>query len=381
MTIVSVGPAPPWRGGIAHYHYGLVQELRAQAVDVEVLTFARLYPRLLFPGTSAADRAEGAFPPLGEAILRPLASWSWRRGARWIRQRRPEAVLFHWWHPFFALAYLGVLKRIGGDAPVGFICHNVASHEGMPLGGRLTEKVLRQGDFFIAGGEEMAEQIGHLNRRGLVEVVLHPQYDLPYTQQPPPPEEARRRLGLDREGPVFLFFGLVREYKGLDVLLDALSMLPPQAPWTCVVAGEFYQSRKPYEARIAELGLGERIRLEDRYIPNSEVPLYFAAADLTVLPYRHATQSGVAALSFAFHRPVLTTRVGALPEMIAEGENGWLVPPGDPQALASRMAEVVYDPQTARLPVVEGSSGLPGWQELARTVRRLAAAAAEQPRP
>lgn len=373
MRIVSVGPAPPWRGGIAHYHYALVNQLRAEGVEVAVLTFARLYPRILFPGSSPADLSDGALPPLGEAILRPLWPPSWRSGARWVREQNPEAVICHWWHPFFAPAYLGVLRRIGRDVAVGFICHNVASHERMPMGANFTARVMRRGDFFIAGGGNMAEQIRELNPRAAVEVILHPRYDLPYTRQLPDRELARSRLGLDSEGAVFLFFGLVREYKGLDILLEALSMLPPGGSWTCLVAGEFYKSKEPYKARIRELGLENMVRLEDRYIPNSEVPLYFAAADLTVLPYRNATQSGVAALSFALNRPVLTTRVGALPEMITEGENGWLVPPDDPAALASVLSEVVGDRLMAALPVVKGRSGLPDWGELARAVVRLAA--------
>lgn len=375
MRIVSVGPAPPWRGGIAHYHYALVDRLRAEGADVDVLTFARLYPRILFPGSTPADTSDGALPPLGDAVLRPLWPPSWRRGARWVRQRNPDAVLCHWWHPFFAPAYLGVLRRIGADTAVGFICHNVASHEGMPMGRILTARAVRRGDFFITGGEEMAAQIRELNPGAAVEVVLHPRYDLPYTRNLPDREQARSRLGLDGEEAVFLFFGLVREYKGLDVLLDALAMLPRQRGWTCLVAGEFYESREPYEVRIRDLDLADRVRIEDRYIPNNEVPLYFAAADLTVLPYRHATQSGVAALSFALNRPVLTTNVGALPEMITPGENGWLVPPEDPAALSSVLSTVVDDRGAARLPVVEGRSGLPDWGDLARAVIGLAAGA------
>jgi glycosyltransferase involved in cell wall biosynthesis len=243
----------------------------------------------------------------------------------------------------------------------------------MPMGGVLTARAVRRGDFFITGGEEMAAQIREIKPGAAVEVVLHPRYDLPYTRNLPEREEARSRLGLDGEEAVFLFFGLVREYKGLDVLLEALAMLPRQRGWTCLVAGEFYESREPYETRIRDLDLADRVRIEDRYIPNNEVPLYFAAADLTVLPYRHATQSGVAALSFALNRPVLTTSVGALPEMITQGENGWLVPPEDPVALSSVLLTVADDRRAAHLPVVDGLSGLPDWGDLARAVIGLAA--------
>jgi len=359
MRIASVGPAPPWRGGISQYHYALADRLGREGAVVQVLTFARLYPRLLFPGSDPTDTSEGALPALGEAVLRPMWPPSWKRSARRITEYDPDAVLLHWWHPFFALSYLGLLRRIPRNVPVGLICHNVLSHEKMPGGRRL-------------GGEKMATEIRSLNPHAAIEIVAHPRYDLPFTRPMPDRESAREQLGLDSGEAVFLFFGLVREYKGLDVLLEALSLLETESRWTCLIAGEFYESREPYEARIREFGLEERVIMYDRYIPNSEVPGFFAAADLTVLPYRHATQSGVAALSIACNRPVLTTRVGALPETIVEGENGWLVPPEDPAALASVLRDISRDRKAACLPVTQGQSGLPDWGDLARAVLRLA---------
>jgi len=372
MRIVSAGPAPPWRGGVSQYHYALADQLGREGTEIQVLNFARLYPRLLFPGSNPTDASDGALPALGEALLRPMWPPSWKRSARLITEYDPDAVLLHWWHPFFALSYLGLLRRISRNIPVGFICHNVLSHEKMPGGRQLTAKVMRRGDFFIAGGERMATEIRSLNPHAVVEIVAHPRYDLPFNRSLPDRESAREQLGLDSREAVFLFFGLVREYKGLDVLFEALSLLETESRWTCLIAGEFYESREPYEALVREFGLEERVIIHDRYIPNSEVPGYFAAADLTVLPYRDATQSGVAALSIACNRPVLTTRVGALPETIVEGENGWLVPPEDPVALASVLREISHNRSAACLPVTEGLSGLPGWGDLASVVLRLA---------
>lgn len=374
MTIVSVGPAPPWRGGIADYHYAAVEALRNRGAEVDVLSFRKLYPKLLFPGTSPSDTGRGALAPLGEQILQPLSPASWRRAGRWVDERNPAAVLFHWWHPFFAPAYLGLLRHLSTTPAVGFLCHNVSSHERLPGGASLTRRLLRKGSFFVVGGHGLAEEVERIRPGAEIAIVLHPSYRLPHTQQPHDRAEARRKLGLPEKGAVFLFFGLVREYKGLDTLLEALALLPPDAEWTCLVAGEFYQSREPYDRLVESLGLAGRVRLENRYIANEEVPDYFAATDVTVLPYRDATQSGVAALSIAMRRPVLSTRVGALPEMISEGENGWLVPPEDPAALAGRLREIAADPDHARLPVCEGRGGLPSWDDLAETVLRLAAA-------
>ncbi len=375
MKITSVGPSPPWRGGIAQYHYALAEQLAEEGARVSVLNFIHLYPRLLFPGSTPVDNSEGALPALGEAVLRPLWPPSWNRAARRVRDEHPDAVLLHWWHPFFAPAYLGLLRRIPPEIPVGIICHNVFSHERMPGGRRLTAKFIRRADFLITGGRDMAGEVRELNSNAVVEVVAHPRYDLPFIGELPTRDGAREQLGLGRDETVFLFFGLVREYKGLEVLLEALTRIGTDSDWTCLVAGEFYEPRDPYDRRIREAGLEDRIRILDRYLPNSEVPGIFTAADLTVLPYRHATQSGVAALSIALRRPVLTTRVGALPETIVEGENGWLVPPNDPDALAGVLGEIAQDRRQARLPVTEGESGLPDWGDLARVVMGLVTAA------
>ncbi len=375
MKITSVGPAPPWRGGIAQYHFALAERLAEEGAGVSVLNFSRLYPRLFFPGSTPVDTSESALPDLGEALLRPLWPPSWQLAARRIMAHDSDAVLLHWWHPFFAPAYLGLTRRIPRRIPVGIICHNIFSHERMPGGRHLTAKIIRRADFLITGGREMAAGIRKLNRDAAVEVVAHPRYDLPFTGELPTRESAREQLGLDHDEAVFLFFGLVRDYKGLDVLLEALTRIGTDARWTCLVAGEFYEAREPYDLHIREAGLEDRVRILDRYVPNSEVPGIFTAADLTVLPYRHATQSGVAALSIALRRPVLTTRVGALPETIVEGENGWLVPPNDPAALAAVLGEIARDRRLTLLPVTEGDSGLPDWGDLARVVMRLAAEA------
>jgi len=374
MKIVSIGPAPPWRGGIAHYHLALAREFSARGAAIAVLTFRVLYPRFLFPGTSPEDRAPGAAAALGEKVLHPLRPLSWRRGAARVRAHDPDLVLIHWFHPFFAPAYRGVLRRLhrpaGTCPPIGIICHNVAAHEGMPLGRSLTRAVFRRGDFFVTGGAALAEAIEEIVPGAPIEIVPHPRYDLPWTGAAPPRDEARAQLGLPPEGPVFLFFGLVRPYKGLGTLLDALALLPRDEPWQCVIAGEFYTPREPYDQRVAEYGLADRVRIEDRYLPNAEVPAYFSAADVCVLPFREATQSGVAALSVALRRPVLTTRVGTLAETITEGREGWLVEPDDPAALARRMTMIIRDRDSARLPVCEGDSGLPGWSDLAAAIER-----------
>jgi D-inositol-3-phosphate glycosyltransferase len=186
-------------------------------------------------------------------------------------------------------------------------------------------------------------------------------------------DAARATLGL--AGPVVLFFGLVRAYKGLDVLLQSVALARAQVPLTLVVAGEFYQDRAPYDALVAALGLGDAVRIHDRYVPNEDVEAYFRAADLVVLPYTSATQSGIAQIALSFERPVVVTRVGGLPEAVREGETGFVVPPGDPQALAQVLVEFFTTDAAARMaPALRGAAGAFSWPAMAAAVHRVGAA-------
>jgi len=370
--VVSIGPAPPWRGGIARYHDALASALQEEGSRVTVLNFRRLYPRLLFPGTTPLDTGPGRLPDRGERVLGPLDPMSWLRARRRAAACVPDILLFQWWSPFFAPAYLAVAGGTSERTRLGAVVHNVEPHESMPGGGWLTRRFLGRMDFFITGGRELARRIRELRPGAEVEVITHPLYEPP-SHPLPDRERARERLDIDPGEALFLFFGLVRPYKGLDVLIEALGLLPPGLPWYCLVSGEFYEDRRPYEERIQELGLEDRIRLEDRYIPDAEVPDRFAACDLVVLPYRTATQSGAAAWALAHGRPVLSTLTGALVDVIREGETGWLVPPGDPAALAGVLGRAAREPAFTRLEGL-GDPGIPGWDEVARAVLRQASA-------
>jgi glycosyltransferase involved in cell wall biosynthesis len=170
-----------------------------------------------------------------------------------------------------------------------------------------------------------------------------------------------------------LFFGLVRAYKGLDVLLRAVARARQHLPLTLVVAGEFYQDRAPYDALVGELGLQDAVRIVDRYIPNEEVEPYFRAADVVVLPYTSATQSGIAQIALSFERPVIVTRVGGLPEAVRDGETGLVVPPGDPAALAAALLELLRpDRAAAMAPHLKGEAERFSWDAMAAAVHRLA---------
>ncbi len=345
MNFVLVGPAPPLRGGISQYNWSLAGEL-ALHHRVVVISFSRQYPALLFPGASQREGPGEAAPPPAregpvtvEALVDSIRPSTWKEAADRIRGLRPEAVVFQWWHPFFSPAFTSMTRRIKKNtrSRVLFLCHNVYPHERLawPGGAALEEWLIGRAfagiDGFLVHSERLGEQVRHFKPAARLRRVFHPSYDF-YSawDAPTPPSEGRARL---------LFFGNIRPYKGLEVLLEALGRIAGRLDFEATVAGEFYVDSKPYRDLAERLGVADRIVWIDRYVENERVPALFRAADLVVLPYLRATQSGVVPLAYQFERPVIASDVGGLSEVVLDGLTGYLVPPGDPAALARRILD------------------------------------------
>ena len=328
MRIALLGPLAPWRGGLSQYLGLLGEALMAQA-EVRGVTFTRQYPGFLFPGASQVDPAaeRPRFPV--EPLLDSIGPWSWSRTARHLERFAPGAVVLKWWMPFFAPAFassVGPLRRRG--TRVVLVCDNLVPHERRPFDSALTRWMLRQSDGYLVMSESVERDLDRLKPRAPRRRVAHPLY-AQFDRGRWTRESARRHLGL--EGDVALFFGYVRRYKGLDILLEAWRRVRALRPATLVVAGEFYEDPAP-SRRLAEAAGG--VQLLERYLPDEEVEAVFRAADVAVLPYRSATQSGVTHVAYALDTPVITTRVGGLAETVREGETGLVVPPEDPESLA-----------------------------------------------
>ena len=328
MRIALLGPLAPWRGGLSQYLGLLGEALMAQA-EVRGVTFTRQYPGFLFPGASQVDPAaeRPRFPV--EPLLDSIGPWSWSRTARRLERFAPGAVVLKWWMPFFAPAFassVGPLRRRG--TRVVLVCDNLVPHERRPFDSAFTRWMLRQSDGYLVMSESVERDLDRLKPRAPRRRVAHPLY-AQFDRGRWTRESARRHLGL--EGDVALFFGYVRRYKGLDILLEAWRRVRALRPATLVVAGEFYEDPAP-SRRLAEAAGG--VQLLERYLPDEEVEAVFRAADVAVLPYRSATQSGVTHVAYALDTPVITTRVGGLAETVREGETGLVVPPEDPESLA-----------------------------------------------
>lgn len=340
--ITLLGPFWPYRGGIAHFSAAMARALTARGHDVRTATFRRQYPEALFPGKT---QLEPGPPPeyLSRAprTLDTLNPLTWYGTARRIAAEGADVAVLAYWMPFFAPA-MGTVARQLRKRGVTVLCvvHNAIPHERRPGDVALGRYALGVCDGLIVMSDQVRREVERLGVEAPVQQIAHPVYD--HFGPAVPREEARQRLALPADAPVFLFFGFVRPYKGLHILLDAFPRVLARVPDArLVVAGEFYSDEAVLRAQAA--ALGDAVRFDADYIPDDRVALYFSAADAIVQPYVTATQSGVAQIAFHYGRPVITTDVGGLAEIVPDGEAGLVVPPEDPEALAAALIRFVKE--------------------------------------
>jgi glycosyltransferase involved in cell wall biosynthesis len=353
MKIAIVGPMHPYRGGIAHFTEMTVEGLDGRGHEVAPLNFARQYPEFLFPGTTQFEPDDEAPAIVQEAprVLDPLNPLSWFRAGFRLRDAAPDAVVFQYWMPFFAPAYGVVargLRRHYGIPSIAVV-HNALPHERHFGDTWLSQFFLAACEGHVVMSDAVADNLHPLrDPDAAVRRIEHPVYER--FGEPVPKTEARAALDLPDDVPVCLFFGFVREYKGLHVLLKALPKASEQLPdLHLVVAGEPYDDPERYHRLIREHGVADRVRWYDEYIPSDDVPSYFCAADLVVQPYVSATQSGVAQIATHFERPIVLTDVGGLAETVPHEEAGFVVPPEDPPALADAIVRFFREDWADRL--------------------------------
>lgn len=372
MRICLIGPAFPFRGGITHYSTLLYRYLRRNH-ETRFLCFRRQYPAWLFPGKSDKDTSKDVILEEGiEYVLDSLNPWTWVSTFSTIRNFRPHMVILPWWVSFWAPQFytIGRLIRRYTSAKLLFICHNVVEHESNRIRRLLTRTVLENGHMFVVHSREDMKNLKRMLPKAEIREVFHPTYvEFPHKGIS---RDAARRI-LEVEGNVLLFFGFVRPYKGLIYLLEALPQVLANIPVTLLVVGEFWGDKAKYLEKVQQLGLNGAVRIVDEYVPNEEIEAYFKAADLLVMPYVSATGSGVVQLSFAFGTPVLVTNVGALPEVVKDGETGYVVPSGNSRAIAERILEFFRGGnQTEFRANVEADRGRFSWDNVVHVIEELA---------
>ena len=357
--IILLAPVPPFRGGIARHSQALARELAGRkGVRVSVESFARLYPRLLYPGQG--DRDDSLSAPVEYPVRFQLDSINplrWRACARRVIAARPDLVVMPAW-TFFVAPVLGWIARRLRKAgiPVVMMVHNAYDHDGGSGKKALSRWQLAGADLFLTHNAQLANDIADLTAARRIAIHPHPLFD----DYPAPTGRLPREHALE-----LLFFGLVRPYKGLDIAIEAVAR-SELADVRLTVAGEFWQGRAETDALIARLGLTNSVEIIDRYVSDAEAAEYFGRADAVLLPYRAATGSGVVALARHFRRPVVGSAVPGLAGEVIQRQDGWLFPPGDIDALASLLRHEVTRSRIAVMtPALEDAARRLSWASFA----------------
>ncbi|MBC2595123.1 glycosyltransferase [Ruficoccus amylovorans] len=340
--ILIIGPSHPFRGGIAAYSTLLYDTLRKRTA-VDFFGYRRQFWKWLYPGRSQLEPGRVNMARKGiEYCLDTYNPFSWLRAGR--RARDYDAVVLPWWVVFWVPFYALFLWASRGGAVRVLLCHNVQDHETGLLTRLGARFIFNRADAFVVQSEAEAARLrAVLSHPHPVAVHGHPSYAF-YNSGEWTREAAREHLGLDRRDRVALFFGYVRGYKGVDVLLRAMGRLKSDnVPLRLLVVGEIWKDDPVYRQLADELGLGDRVEFVDRYVGIEEIEPYFKAADVSVLPYRSATGSGVLQLAFGMGTPVVASDLPAFSEAMTDGREGLLVPPGDEVALAAALRRVFGD--------------------------------------
>ena len=356
--IAILGPAPPDRGGIARETALLAEELGRRG-PTPWFTFSRRYPRWLDPRRFDVD------PGLPESQAVPIFDYasplSWKRTAEAIAERAPAALLVPWWTAFWGLPDRAVLRRIAGLSPSTrrvLLCHNVEDHEGGALRKFLAIGAFLAADAFVVHASADRERLERLAPGRPSVVLAHPAAS--GSGSPASRTEARRRLGL-AEGPLVLFLGLVRRYKGVDLLLAAAPEIVRRTRATIAIVGEVFPDARDLLQRADLSPVRERILWKDAYVPEEEMALWLAACDVVALPYRAISGSGIAARAFSARRPVAAAAVGGLIDAVEPGGTGELFPAGDASGLAQAVDTVLARGEDAYAPGLARAAERASW--------------------
>ncbi len=328
LKIVLLGSAHPLRGGLASYNERLAKALQDAGHSVTIYSFSLQYPSFLFPGKTQFSDGE---PPENISIKSKVNSinpFNWLKIGYELCRMKPDILLLKYWLPFMGPCF-GTIARItkwNKHTKVISILDNIIPHEKRTGDVSFTKYFVKPVDAFIAMSASVKEDLKKFSATKPCLLQPHPLFD--NFGEKIPREDALRQLNLSPDFRYLLFFGFIRKYKGLDMVMKAMADEKIKSlPVKLIVAGEFYEDAKPYHDIIKELNLKERVLLFTDFIPNEKVKYYFSAADLVVQPYRHATQSGVTQIAYQFEKPMVVTNVGGLAEIVPDGKAGYVVEP------------------------------------------------------
>ena len=334
--IIIIGPAYPYRGGNSLFVTKTYEVLQTD-FDVKIFNYKLLYPSLLFPGTTQFDKSEQqVFKVPSERLVNSISPFNWFTVAKRIKQENPDLIIFDWWHPFFGLCH-GTISRLLRKQFMGkmlFITENVVSHEANRVDKTLTKIGIGNASMFLALSDKVVKELDQFSNGKKIYRSELPIYDCYEGNDSNSVSHLKSKLGIKEDNKVLLFFGYVRKYKGLDVLLGAFPKILEKHPDTyLLVVGEFYDNPDLYKNIISKNNIGERVILINEFVPNEEVYKYYQVSDIVILPYRSATQSGILNIAYGFNKPVIVTNVGGLAEFVVPDKTGIIIKPDSIQEI------------------------------------------------
>lgn len=343
MNIAIIGSAHPLRGGLATFNESMASHLQNAGHNVTIYSFSLQYPSFLFPGKSQFTDEPAPKNLTIKTIVNSVNPLNWLKVGNEIKQSKPDLVIIKYWLPFMGPCFGTILRRIKKNKHTRIISilDNVIPHEKRPGDVAFTKYFLKPVDAFIAMSKEVLNDLRTFTQKPAL-FSPHPLYDnygIAVSK-----DDACKKIQLDPTKKYALFFGFIRKYKGLDLLLEAMSdKRIQQQDIKLIVAGEFYEDRTSYDELIAKHHLQDQVKLFTEFIPNEEVRYYFSAADVVVQPYKSATQSGITQIAYHFEKPMIVTNVGGLPEVVPDGKVGIVTAP-NPQNIADTIVKFYNAP-------------------------------------
>ncbi|OFY83044.1 MAG: glycosyl transferase family 1 [Bacteroidetes bacterium RIFCSPLOWO2_12_FULL_35_15] len=339
QKVIIVGPAFPLRGGIANFNEALCRAMNVAGIETKIISFSLQYPNFLFPGKTQFDTGNGPQDIVVETKINSINPFNWLSVAKQIKSEQPDYVIFRYWLPFMGPCLGSIAKWIKKKTNIKVIAitDNVIPHEKRFGDSMFTNYFVKQCDGFIAMSQSVLNDLSEFTKTTNKVFLPHPIYDI--FGEKVEKSVALKQLNLNSADKHILFFGFIRKYKGLDLLLEAMTdERIKQLNVKLIVAGEYYEDAAPYNEIIKKNNLENNIILKTEYIPSEEVKYYFCAADIIAQPYRNATQSGVTQIAYHFEKPMLVTNVGGLPEIVPHNKVGYVT-----QINSKAIADAIVD--------------------------------------
>ena len=380
--VIIIGPAHPLRGGLATFNQRLAKEFIEQGNDCSIYSFSLQYPSFLFPGKTQFSDEPAPEGITIHSVINSINPFNWIKIGNRLKKERPDIIIVRYWLPFMGPALGTILRRVRKNSQTKIICiaDNVTPHEKRFGDKPFTRYFLKSCDAFITMSDKVMADLRFFEKTKPARLVSHPLYD--NFGDILSKEAARKHLGLQENEKIILFFGFIRKYKGLDLLLEAMSVLKninletsnPEKPGQAIkllIAGEFYEDEKPFHEQLQKLGIKDQLILRTDFIPDREVKYYLCAADAVIQPYRNATQSGVTPLAYHFEKPMVVTNVGGLPTLVPDEKVGLVVEP-NPQAIADGILKFYQLGEAYFIPHLRSEKQKYSWNSLVTAIRQLA---------